>query len=757
MRPMLPRLNFGLAPILLAPILLAPILLAMALPAPAAHAATYYVSSISGDDTADGLTPNTAFASVSRVNALDLEPGDAVRFFCGDTWRVDPLHVIDSGTAAQPIVISSHPAGCTDQPVLSGARGIAGWTVAGPNLYRADLDAGANAGRFPLGIGHLFRGDERLPLGRWPNIEGHPDGGYAEVDTSPSTTQITDGELPAGDWTGAVLRLKGIRWYLLNREVTSDSGSTLGVNAPLSCYQESCDCFSGDCAEWGYYLTAHPATLDREGEWYFDAATNEVLLYSTGPAPADGEIEAAVVQASDGRFHGAVTLGRQLEEHVAWVTVENLRIERWFANGITFPENLRADENHDLTIRGNTIAGVDDVGLRLTTWVWQPGAGNGPVGWRGGRNLRIEGNTLIGANNRGLLAYSVASEFLDNTLRDIALIPQLGHAGMGCGFDTAGECTENGDGLAIIWASVAPDHTARDNLMRGNRLSHIGMNGIDVYGRDHVIEHNVVEAACQSKGDCGGIRIYGQGDLATTPTHDVTVRGNVVRDTLGNTDGVHPYFDDRFGFGLYFDNWVRDITAEDNTVTGSSWVGLIYRLASGTATGNVLYDNVDSDYGTELSVIGGSDVTLAGNILFPIGFLRESFRVSDLSVLAASDGNRFFSPYDPTSLWDETLAGNPNLDDRLTLAEWQTHSGWDAGSSSQWYTLGATEPRRSGLFVNDSAAPRTVPLVGTWLDLDQQPVASPLTLAPYSSRILIRNGSGLIFADGFESGDTSAW
>ena len=721
-----------------------------------AGAVTYYVSSQSGDDTDDGLTPATAFATIARVHALDLQPGDAVRFFCGETWRTEPLHVVDSGAPGLPIVFSSHPAGCADPPVLSGAQPIVGWQSAGTNLYVANLDGAGNSGRFGDGVRHLFRGDGRLPLGRWPNIEGHPDGGYAEVDSGPSDVEITDAELPAGDWTGAVLRIKGIRWYLLNREVVADVGSTLTVNDPLRCYQEDLGAFVGDCSEWGYYLTDHPATLDQEGEWFYDPILNRVTLYSTGPPPADGEIEASVILPGDGIFLGAITLGRQLFEHVAWVTLENLRIERWHANGITFPENLMEDENHDLVIRGNTVVDVDEVGIRLSSWIWDPPAGNGPVGWRGGRNVLVEGNHIEGANNRGLFSYGIESSYLDNTLRDIALIPELGRQGMGCGF-TGESCTENGDGLMVFWSPGTPDHTARDVEVRGNRLSDIGMNGIDVYGRNHLIENNVVDRACQSKGDCGGIRVYGRNDLATTPTHDVTVRRNIVRDTLGNVDGVHPYFETLFGFGIYVDNWVRDALVEDNTVTGSTWVGLMFQLATGTAQNNTLYDNVASDYGSETSLIGGvNDVDVLDNTMFPLGFLRETFRVSQLSALGVGNGNRFFSPYDPTSLWDETLAGDPNFDDRLTLAEWQTHSGQDAGSSAQWYQLRPGEPPRSELFVNDTDTTSVVPLGTAYLDLDQQPVSGSLTLAPYSSQILIRDDPA-IFRDGFESGDVTAW
>ncbi|MEL7059711.1 MAG: right-handed parallel beta-helix repeat-containing protein [Acidobacteriota bacterium] len=742
------------------------VLLAAVCLAPAAIAETYYVSSSSGDDAAAGTSPGAAFRTLDRVAQIELQPGDTVRLLCGDVWRVEPLHLVASGTAAAPIVVGSHPPECVDRPVLSGARPISGWTVAGPNLYRADLSAGANAGLFPAGVNQLFRDDDRLPLGRWPNLDGHPEGGYSIVDASPSGTEMTDASLPAEDWRGAVLRLKGIRWYLLNRLVTDQVGQTLTVEHPLVCFQDDGTQVigqGGDCAGWGYYLTDHPATLDREGEWFFDSATHEVVLFSLGPPPADGEIEASVVLETPpeaGIFQGAVTLGARtfdVSRHIAWVTVENLHVERWFEHGITFPENLLEQENSHLTLRGNVVRQVDGVGLNLRTWVPQPAAGTGPVGWRGGRELRIENNVIEGANNRGIYAYSVESEFVGNEIRDIALLSQLGRAGMGCGFDTAGECTENGDGLQIASAPSAPDHTARANVVRGNRLEEIGMNGIDVYGRDHLIEHNVIDRACVSKGDCGGIRVYGRVDLASTPTHDVTVRANVVRGTVGNVDGVRPFFDYLFGFGIYVDNWTRDIVVERNVVTGSSWVGIMFQLATGVVRDNLLYDNVATAYGSELSLIGAvNDVDVVGNVLFPIGFLRESFRVSELAALGVSDDNRFFSPYDGTSLWDETLAGDPEQDDRLTLAEWQAHSGRDAGSSAHWYTLDTSEPPRSRLLVNASDQPMQVPLVGSFFDLDQIPVAGSLDLAPFSGRILIE-ASDVLFRNGFESGDVQGW
>jgi hypothetical protein len=85
-----------------------------------------YISSSSGSDTYDGLSTGTPFATVSKVNTLNLQPGDRVLFKCGDTWRADPLILTRSGTQIAPIEFSSYPQGCADKPVLSGSRPVSG-------------------------------------------------------------------------------------------------------------------------------------------------------------------------------------------------------------------------------------------------------------------------------------------------------------------------------------------------------------------------------------------------------------------------------------------------------------------------------------------------------------------------------------------------------------------------------------------------------------------------------------------------------
>ncbi len=688
----------------------------------AAANTTYYVAN-GGSDSNNGLSLATAFATIGKVNTLNLQPGDKVLFQCGDTWRGEMLVITRSGTAGSPITFGSYPENCPNRPILSGAQPINGWSQHATNIYKATVASST----FPHGLNQLFRNEQRLPMGRWPNPDA-ANSGYATISAQPAGNQITGSGLPIKNWTGAVAHIKGMRWYILNRQVTGASGQTLTLGA-------SAGCWGGSCLGWGFFLNNHLETLDREGEWYYNAATRQIYLYTTGGAPAAGQVEGSAILKNDTRSWGGVVLGEDLGDEIAYVVVENLELRRWFRHGIATPTNLANRENHDLILRNNMIRDVDSTGINLATWVYDPQDGR-PAGWRGGYNQTISGNTIDTANHMSINTYSRQSSFTDNIIRAVGLIENLGAAGMGCDFDDGeGQCTEDGDGIRVK-VGLAND-SGNYNTFSGNRLERIAYNGIDVFGHHNTFTRNFIDRACYAKGDCGGVRTFGNSSLTNTPVHNLTFQQNIILDTTGNTDGCHSTYIELFGFGLYIDHYSRDITITGNTIISSTVHGILYANSTGSVTDNTLYNNSRTwPYDGGQLYVGGSPAYVAthqGNILFGLNSNARTLAANDAGRLGTSDSNAFFNPYQAQHI----RAASVNR----SLASWQSYSGKDAHSTGAWYSQVAGQPPRSRIFYNDTAAPKDFDLGDrAYLDLNQQPVIGSLTLASFTSQILIDNG-----------------
>ncbi|MBN2196500.1 MAG: right-handed parallel beta-helix repeat-containing protein [Polyangiaceae bacterium] len=685
-------------------------------------ARTFYVSSSTGRDTDDGLSEDTALATVAAVNALELVPGDQVLFRCGDVWRGEQLVITDSGEACQHIVFGSYPRTCEDQPILSGSQPISGWVEQGDHLWEADLGAGANAGRFGQGINQLFQGEQRLPLGRWPNADDASfDHGYSYIDRQPNGTTIEDDELPAGDFAGAVIRVKTIRWLLLNRRVVSSSGSALVLEDALSCWDE---CGTSDLGHgWGYLITNHPATLDQAGEWYFDRERQRVTLFSsTEPSGVEASvIPMDVEDPDDPGTRGIVVLGENLGAHIRYVVLENLHIENGFRHGITTPINLGTDENSALVIRCNTIRNVDSIGLNLATWVWDAGADSG---WRGGADQVIANNVIDGPNHFGIQSYASRTTFQDNVIQNVGLAENLGVSGLGCEF-FGDNCTENGDGVHMPVDQAA--WNSHSIVFRHNRIERTGYCGLDLFGGNTTVEENAIVEACVTKGDCGAIRTYGRDGFGSTALRNVTLRRNVIDSVLGNTDGAGADFARVFGFGLYIDNYSSDVASEENTIIGTSYYPILYQNSTGVVRDNVA---VVRDYAVPVvAILEDSTIEeLEGNTLVALVPQVPLVRC-DQDRLLASDENIFFNPYDA-----QCVDGGGTS---WTLAEWQDASGMDGASAAAWYNLDVDEPSNVEVFLNDTAEAETVTLAGEYVDLRQVPVESPVELPPYSSVVLV--------------------
>jgi uncharacterized repeat protein (TIGR01451 family) len=675
-------------------------------PARAANT-TYYVSMSSGLDSNNGLTSSAPFKTIAKVNSLNLQAGDQVLFKCGDVWRAEMLMVTKSGASGSPIIFGSYPTSdCANKPILSGTQPIGGWSVYSGNVYVATLSASS----FPNGINQLFRNGTRLTMGRWPNLD-NGDGGYVTVSAQPAGNRLTSSTaLPAGSWISATIHLKVIRWSMVNRDITAQSGSTLTLNQSVSCP------FTANCTGWGFFINNSLATLDREGEWYYDKAARKVYLY-TATNPSSSTIEGSVVLKTDDRNWGAINLGTDLAAQVHDIVIDNFDLRGWFRSGIVSPTNLHPDENSNLTIRNNTIRDVDDTGIDLWSWVW--GASDGLDGWRGGNNILIQNNLIDGANSFGIHTPSRVTTIEGNTIRNIGLIANLNEAGMGCGkTGSEGTCTESGAGLRVYVDN--PTRSGYGFTVRYNRFENVAYNGIQAFGHSSTFANNFFNRTCISKGDGGAINTFGSG------VHDIQITGNIVTDTIGNTDGTHPDFRALFGFGIYIDQNSANITTANNTVARSTAHGILYQNSTGSIQNNTLFDNATEAalWAEQINVTGNSSVpNHTGNILLAKINNAGTLSADNAGKLGTSDYNGFYHA---------NRSNHIRISGDKTLAQWKAASGKDAHSTE----LVAAVLAQAELFYNETRSPKTFTLSKPYFDLSGNSVVGTLTLQPYTSKIL---------------------
>ena len=77
----------------------------------------YYVSSSQGNDLNDGLSTQTPFQSIDKLNTMQFNPGDTIYFKSGDYWE-GMLWLKGSGSTTQPIVVDVY--GGNNKPIING-------------------------------------------------------------------------------------------------------------------------------------------------------------------------------------------------------------------------------------------------------------------------------------------------------------------------------------------------------------------------------------------------------------------------------------------------------------------------------------------------------------------------------------------------------------------------------------------------------------------------------------------------------------
>ena len=81
------------------------------------EAQVFYISSSQGNDLNDGLSIQTPFQSIDKLNTMQFSPGDTIYFKSGDYWE-GMLWLKGSGSTTQPIVVDVY--GGNNKPIING-------------------------------------------------------------------------------------------------------------------------------------------------------------------------------------------------------------------------------------------------------------------------------------------------------------------------------------------------------------------------------------------------------------------------------------------------------------------------------------------------------------------------------------------------------------------------------------------------------------------------------------------------------------
>ena len=276
---------------------------ASAVGAPPARAATVYVISPSGSDTAAG-TSGAPFKTIQKCATVAVA-GDVCEIQSG-TYR-ETVRPTNSGTAAAPIVFREAPGATV---TIDGTNAVSGWTVDSGNIYKATVTlAGTAAAPYSstplpsnteLWANQVFSNGAEVLEAAWPApnpnrfVRGAGMNLTATNDTFPDcrtefpcpmiTQALTNPSFPAlGDMTGATAIFSGY-WTSLSASVTG--GNLTASNKTITISYPTVDKYVRPSVQPTMQLIGKKQFLTGANQFFYDAATTTLFVRTAGGAPS---------------------------------------------------------------------------------------------------------------------------------------------------------------------------------------------------------------------------------------------------------------------------------------------------------------------------------------------------------------------------------------------------------------------------------------------------------------------------------------
>lgn len=522
-------------------------------------------------------------------------------------------------------------------------------------------------------------GGVNTPMGRIPNS------GYYTYQSHSGNTTITSSNLTGTpNWTGAGVVIKRDRFNIKVGAVTSQSGGTLNYTDGSANTTQPTDGF-------GFFLQNDIRTLDLQNEWYYNPSTKKLSIYSTS-SPTNVNVatvgtlltipnSVSYVTIDGIAFVGANSSALNVSTSGTGITIQNCDINFSGVNAIT---NYNSTY---LLFQNNTVNYTNDDAIRL---------GNG-------------------ATNASIL---------NNTIKGSGIYPGM---------------------LTADWTMGAIASDVNYCTVQYNNLDSAGYNGIFASGINMKLRYNFINNACLIMDDGGGIYTSGG---ASGDGVGKEIIGNIILNTKGSAEGTSSPLDP-MGQGIYLDSYSSGVLVKGNTVSGcGSAGGFFSNLDSTTIRDNTFYNNSTSNTGFNAQ----SEVQIQyiccqivrsnkfyNNIMVPKRPDKDALFVysvaDDIAQFGTLDSNYYAKPLGGTAISTQMQS---TITDR-TLSNWQSYVGQDAHSSTTPKTI--TDVNDLRFEYNATASPKTVTLDANYIDVRNVSYNGTITLQPYTSAVLIKNGA----------------
>lgn len=517
-------------------------------------------------------------------------------------------------------------------------------------------------------------------MGRWPNSD------YYTVQSNSGTTSLTSTSLGgAPNWGGAEVVVKSERYETIRSKIIGHYGNTLNFESFLNRQAKPGK---------GFFIQNDSKTLDIPGEWYYNSSSKKLQVFSYG-TPTNVQIAT---------IENLVSISKK-----DFILIENITFTGGNTKGVLIHQsNSITIQDCDFFYFG--VSGIDGGGASANIKIESC-------------DLKYINRSAITNDQYGSRNYTVRS----NKVNDVALFPGM----------------INNTSFLDHAITIRGDN----NLLQYNEINNTGYGGIFFRGNNVEIRNNFIQNFCLVFDDGGGIYtgfINEKGKV---------IDGNIVLNSKGSSEGTGGKY--KLSQGIFVDNGGESMTISNNTVANGNNSGIkIHNGRSISILNNTLYNNGDgisSSRGQIEFMISDNGLTadlkhtVKGNKFFAktpdqISFFFTSVQsIAQIKLMGVLDDNSYARPIKNDGTYINLLTGDNRYPGyNYSLATWQNYSGQDGNSRSTPKTI--TDLTDLRFEYNASQQSKTISLDANYIDVKNNSYNGSITLAPYSSAVLIRNG-----------------